>query len=68
MKIIDERETQTKKNKDRKEQGGQKAIVKGWELNDFVVCNYLQIIWALAQLFKVDYLTAKMLQTIYILI
>ena len=42
MKIIDERETQkktkkTNKNKDRKEQGGTKAIVKGWELNDFVV-------------------------------
>ena len=29
---------QTKKaNKDRKEQGGTEAIVKGWELNDFVV-------------------------------
>ena len=31
----------TKKNKntkkDRKEQGGTEAIVKGWELNDFVV-------------------------------
>ena len=26
-----------KKNKDRKEQGGTEAIVKGWELNDFVV-------------------------------
>ena len=43
MKIIDERETQktktkTKKtNKDRKEQGGAEAIVKVWELNDFVV-------------------------------
>ena len=37
MKIIDERETQKEKKTDRKEQGGQKAIVKGWELNDFVV-------------------------------
>ena len=47
MKIVDERETQkttttttTKKkqtNKDRKEQGGTEAIVKGSELNDFVV-------------------------------
>ena len=36
MKTIDERETKNKekkeKNEDRKE-----AIVKGWELNDFVV-------------------------------
>ena len=38
MKIIDEREKQTNKtNKDRKELGGTEAIVKGWELNDFVV-------------------------------
>ena len=48
MKIVDERETQTatiattknkknKKNKDRKEQRGTDAIVKGSELNDFVV-------------------------------
>ena len=37
MKIIDEREMQKKKkNKDRK-QGGREAIMKGWELNDFVV-------------------------------
>ena len=28
---------QTKKNKDRKEQGGTKTIVKGWELNNFAV-------------------------------
>ena len=27
----------TKQNKDREEQGGPEAIVKGWELNDFVV-------------------------------
>ena len=38
MKIVDERETQkatettTKTNKDRKEQGGTEAIVKGSEL------------------------------------
>ena len=44
MKIIDERETQKKQqqqqqktNKDRKEQGETEAIVKGWELNHFVV-------------------------------
>ena len=44
MKIIDERETQKKEqqqqqktNKDRKEQGETEAIVKGWELHDFVV-------------------------------
>ena len=39
MKIIDEIETQrsnSNKNKDRKE-GGTKAIVNGWELNDFVM-------------------------------
>ena len=27
----------TKQNKNRKEQGGTKAIMKGWELNDFVL-------------------------------
>ena len=57
-----------KKKQRQKRTRGTKAIVKGWELNDFVVCNYLQIIWALVQLFKADYATAKMLQTIYILI
>ena len=46
MKIIDEKETQKtttttaknkQTNKDRKEQGRTEAIVKGLELNDFVV-------------------------------
>ena len=40
MKIVDVKDTQnaTKKiNKDRKEQGGTETIVKGWELNDFVM-------------------------------
>ena len=43
MKIVDERETQTTTttttttNKGRKEQRGAQAIVKGSELNDFVV-------------------------------
>ena len=41
MKIIDDRETHThtqkQTKKDRKEQEGTEAIVKGWELNDFVV-------------------------------
>ena len=39
MKIIDEKEIQQKKkkNKDRKQQGGTEAMMKGWELNDFVV-------------------------------
>ena len=41
LKIIDQREIQKQqqqqKNKDRKEQGGTETIVKGWELNDFVV-------------------------------
>ena len=43
MEVVDEREKKKKKetnkqtNKDRKEQGRREAIVKGWELNDFVV-------------------------------
>ena len=41
MKIIDEGETQTnkqtKKQTKTKKNKGRKAIVKGWELNDFVV-------------------------------
>ena len=40
-KIIDERETHTKKQKKSKAEKnkgvGTEAIVKGWELNDFVV-------------------------------
>ena len=37
MKIRHERKTHKKqRNKDRKEQGGTEAIVKGLELNDFV--------------------------------
>ena len=40
MKIIDERETQKKRNnkksKDGTDQGGTEAIVKKWELNDIV--------------------------------
>ena len=38
MKIIDEREMQKqtkKKSKNRTEQGGTEAIVKGWDLNGF---------------------------------
>ena len=44
MKIIDEREMQKQKTKekqtnkkDRKEQAWTEAIVQGWKLNDFVV-------------------------------
>ena len=40
MKIVDDRETQkaTKKNKQRQEgKWGTEDIVKGWELNDFVL-------------------------------
>ena len=39
MKIIDEGESNNNNNKkrDRKEQGGTEAIMKGSELNDFVV-------------------------------
>ena len=41
MKRVDERETQkttkkTQKHKHRKEQGGAEALVKEWDLNDFV--------------------------------
>ena len=36
MTIIDERETQKKKQRQKRTRGT-KAIVKGWELNDFVV-------------------------------
>ena len=36
MKIIDEREEQKKKQRQKRTRGA-KAIVKGWELNDFVV-------------------------------
>ena len=32
-----QKQKQKKTNKDRKEQGGAEAIVKVWELNDFVV-------------------------------
>ena len=31
------KKNKTKTSKDRKEKGGTKAVVKGWELNDFVV-------------------------------
>ena len=31
------KQKQKKTNKDRKEQGGTEAIVKGWKLNDFAV-------------------------------
>ena len=38
-KIIDEREAlkKKKKNKDRKRTSGAEALVKGWELNNFLV-------------------------------
>ena len=55
--MVDERETQTttttKKQADRKEQGGTEAIVKGWELNDFVVhLSFLQLICKVPLTFK----------------
>ena len=37
MEIIGERETQKKKKKQRKKQGSTKAIMKRWELIDFVM-------------------------------
>ena len=36
LKIIDERETQKKKQRQKRTKG-KEVIVKGWELNDFVV-------------------------------
>ena len=39
VEIIDERKTQKQqqqKNKDGEQQEGTKALMKGWELNDFV--------------------------------
>ena len=48
MKAIDEREMQKptkEKQKRQKGTGGTEAIVKGWELNDFVVyLSFLQLI------------------------
>ena len=35
MKIIDEKEKKRKKKTEKRKEG--RAIVKGWELNDFVV-------------------------------
>ena len=42
MKVVDEREMQktTKKQTDRKEQGETEAVMKGRELNDFVVLTF----------------------------
>ena len=37
MKIVDERETQRNKKQRHKRARGTEAIVKIWELNDFVV-------------------------------
>ena len=37
MKEKRKKQQQKKPKKDRKKQGGTEAIVKGWELNDFVV-------------------------------
>ena len=34
---IAKKKTTNKQRQKRKEQGGQKLIVKGWEINDFVV-------------------------------
>ena len=44
MKTIDEREMQKQKQKKNK-QRGKEAIVKGWELNNFVVLNGLGKYW-----------------------
>ena len=56
IKIIDERETHTNKTKTEKGQGGgTEAIVKGWELNDFVVSLslvFFQLICKASLIFK----------------
>ena len=44
MKTLDEREMQKQKQKKNK-QRGKEAIVKGWELNNFVVLNGLGKYW-----------------------
>ena len=59
MKIIHERKmkkTKTKQNKkDRKEQGVIEAIMKGWELNDFVVhLSFFQLICKASLTFKLN--------------
>ena len=49
MKTIDEREMQKQKQKKNKQRQkgarGKEAIVKGWELNNFVVLNGLGKYW-----------------------
>ena len=37
MKKKSKKQQQQQQNKDRKEQGEAEAIVKGWEVNDFVL-------------------------------
>ena len=37
MKKKSKKQQQQQQNKDRKEQGETEAIVKGWEVNDFVL-------------------------------
>ena len=52
MKIIDERETQKKKHRQKRKRGT-KTIVKGSELNDFVISlSFLQLIWKATLIFK----------------
>ena len=62
MKLMDETEKQkttttrtTKTKKDRKGVGETEAVVKGWQLNDFVVhlkLRFLQSIWKACLTFK----------------
>ena len=54
MKTIGERELQktTKEKQRQKGARGMEAIVKGWELNDFVVSDFLQLICKASLIFK----------------
>ena len=54
MKIIDKRQTQKRKQRQKRTKGT-KAIVKGWELNDFVArfkLSFLQLIRKASLIFK----------------
>ena len=53
MKIVVGREMQKNQQKitGRKEQGGTEALVKGWQLNDFVV-RFLQLICKASLIFR----------------
>ena len=54
MKIIDERESRKKKERQKRTRGT-KAIVKGWEVSCFLVClSFLQLICKASLIFKLN--------------